>query len=60
MSTHPAQLPGPEALCALARATRPHTDETWANGMPMFKVEKESPDLEWHLRKVDRKEEHET
>ena len=43
----------PEAICALARATRPHTDEPWANGMPMFKVEKEeAPDLEWHLRKV--------
>jgi hypothetical protein len=47
----------PEAICALARATRPHTYEPLTDDAKSWVVVKEAPDLEWHNRKVERKDE---
>ena len=52
MITQPTQLPGPEAICSLARATREKTAEPLTDGAKPWVVTKETPDLEWHLRKV--------
>ena len=52
MTTHPTQLPGPEALCALARATREATTEPLTDDAKPWVVVKGAPDLEWHRRKL--------